>query len=117
VASNSLINPTDIENISAVNAIDVEIISNELELVIPNYGCPTMFKLWTSFYCCIPVHLSNVWFLNYVINSSLLFISNFTSNIFGITCFFYARTEHPDSTAAVGFQKKKRLPYSPILQS
>jgi len=100
-----LINPTDIENISAVNPIDVEIISNELELGIPNYGCPTMLKLWTSFYCCIPVHLSNVWFLNYVINSSQLFISNFTSNIFGIT-YFYARTEHPDSSAAVGFQKK-----------
>jgi len=85
-----LINPTDIENISAANPIDLEITSNELQLLIPNYGCPAMFTLCTfSTVACMYIY-------NYVIKSSLLFISNFILNIFGIT-YFCAGKEHPDS--------------------
>jgi len=80
------------------------ILIHKLPLGSPKKGYLTSPIL---FYCCMPLRLSNVCFLNFVTNSSLLFISNFTSSIFGITYFFYAGTEHPDSTAAAGFQKKR----------
>ena len=84
--------------------LERSILIHKLPLGSPKKGYLTSPIL---FYCCMPQRLSNVCFLNFVTNSSLLFISNFTSSIFGITYFFYAGTEHPDCTAAAGFQKKR----------
>lgn len=102
MASNNLINPIDIGNSSAV--IDVEITSNELQLAIQTMlaqKCLTI-AIFLLLHAC--VHLSHVWFLNFVINSSLLFISNFGLNISGIT-YIFAGAEHPDSRGTVGFHK------------